>query len=218
MNAEQLHDAISALPSDLITEADKYRRAPARPVRWQRYAAMAASFVLVLFSSLWCVRYLGMDRGKDAALEPAAPMEACVEEAAVEAAPAAPVSGMEAAADEAPIVEEKRSEVTAESADSGQNSNTACQAAVPQVTVSGDFEPRELASEERLTLSRLLSGLNYRREDVCECIAEITVTVDGESTFFINLEEGFVRCSRGQAMLTRTQIDTLREILFPAEP
>ena len=214
MNAEQLHDAISALPSDLITEADKYRRAPARPVRWQRYAAMAASFVLILFSGLWCVRYLGMDRGKDAAREP---MEICVDEAAVEAAPAAPVPEMEAAADEAPIVEEKRSEVTAESADSGQNSNTACQASVPQITVSGDVEPRELVSEERLALSRLLSELIYLPENVCECIAEITVTVDGESTFFINLEEGFVRCSRGQAMLTRTQIDTLREILMPAQ-
>lgn len=214
MNAERLHDAISALPSDLITEADKYRRAAARSVRWQRYAAMAASFVLILFSGLWCGRYLGMDRGKGTAREP---MEICVDEAAVEAAPAAPAPEMEDAADEAPVVEEKRSEVTAESAASGQNSNTACQAAVPQVTVSGDFEPRELTSEERLALSRLLSELIYLPENVCECIAEITVTVDGESTFFINLEEGFVRCSRGQAMLTRTQIDTLREILMPAQ-
>lgn len=49
MTAEQLHDALSLLPSDLIAAADKLRTAPRKAViYWRKYAAIAACAVLVL--------------------------------------------------------------------------------------------------------------------------------------------------------------------------
>ena len=53
MNAEQFHDALSQLPSDLVAETDKLRRTPRTAViPWKRWAALAACLVLVLSSGL----------------------------------------------------------------------------------------------------------------------------------------------------------------------
>lgn len=216
MTVETLHDAITLLPGDLIAEADKKRTAPKAPVRWQRYAAMAACFALVTCASLWCVQLLSPRKTTESctAEAPAVMQEtAAANDAAAAAAPAA----AEAAPKEECAPEEQVGGGIQDSA-SGESSGTGCYGTtVPQVTVSGDFEPRELSSEERVTLARLLSELEYRPEDICECIAEITVTVNGEDRFFINLDEGFVRGPQGQAQLTQAQIDTLREIFYPVE-
>ena len=49
MNAEQFHDALGMLPSDLITEADKRRSAPKKTViYWRKIVTVAACAVLVL--------------------------------------------------------------------------------------------------------------------------------------------------------------------------
>jgi len=49
MTAEQLHDALGMLSSDLIAETDALRTRPRTPViQWHRWAAMAACLVLVL--------------------------------------------------------------------------------------------------------------------------------------------------------------------------
>lgn len=54
MNAEQFHDALTLLPGDLITAADKCRTAPQkRTIPWQRYAAMAACLALILYGGFW---------------------------------------------------------------------------------------------------------------------------------------------------------------------
>lgn len=54
MNAEQFHDALTLLPGDLITAADKCRTAPQkRIIPWQRYAAMAACLALILYGGFW---------------------------------------------------------------------------------------------------------------------------------------------------------------------
>lgn len=57
MTAEQLHDALGLLPSDLIAEADARRCAPKKTViRWQRWAAMAACAVLAFGCTLVAIR------------------------------------------------------------------------------------------------------------------------------------------------------------------
>lgn len=49
MTAEQLHDALGMLPSDLITETDKLRSRPHKTViYWRQLAAVAACAVLIL--------------------------------------------------------------------------------------------------------------------------------------------------------------------------
>jgi len=216
MTSETLHDAITLLPTDLITEADKKRSAPRAPIRWQRYAAMAACCALVMAGSMWCLQILSRGGAKEAAAEVPAAMQITIDEAAPEEMPAEAAPKAEAAAPESAAGEAVPE--TSICTDSNQSADTGCYGTtIPEVTISGACESRILTSDERLTLSRLLSGLTYRTEDVCECIAEITVTVNGEEKFFINLDEGFVRGPQGQAKLTQTQTETLRELLFPQD-
>lgn len=111
MTGEQLHDAISLLPADLVAEADALRQS--RPLRcrshWKRYAAMAACFALVLGCAL-TVR-LGMAQKMSHS------------EAVMEAAPA------EIPALQAPEAEAEASAVTAagtaRDADNGQSMDSA---------------------------------------------------------------------------------------------
>lgn len=56
MTAEQLHDALTLLPADLVAEVDKKRSRSPRIIPWKRYAAMAACFAVVLCSSWLCLR------------------------------------------------------------------------------------------------------------------------------------------------------------------
>lgn len=192
MNAEQLHDAISLLPPDLIAETEKKRRAPASPRRWQRFAAMAACFALMVCGSVWCfslLRWGGV--GKAAAQTPAA-----LHAPAEEAAPAAPQA--EAAAQDRPLMKN----------DSAQSSTTVAGSTV-SLLVEGI--PRELSEEDRLALAELLQTLAYRKDAVCECSTEITATVDG-IRYQIHPEEGFVRCADGQARLTPGQTSFLKRL------
>lgn len=48
MNAEQLHDALTQLPDDLIAEADTLRLPKKKTILWKRLVPIAACFALVL--------------------------------------------------------------------------------------------------------------------------------------------------------------------------
>ncbi len=48
MTVEELHDALTLLPADLVAEADKRRSRKPRVVLWHRWAAMAACLTLIL--------------------------------------------------------------------------------------------------------------------------------------------------------------------------
>lgn len=48
MTAEQLHDALTLLPADLVAQADKKRSRRPRGILWKRYAAMAACLAVIL--------------------------------------------------------------------------------------------------------------------------------------------------------------------------
>lgn len=93
MTAEQLHDALGMLPSDLITQTDMRRNQRVKPViHWHRWVSMAACMVLILGCSLIFAGKIvpGMGGMTESAAdcvpqEPAALMEeSCLE------APAAP--------------------------------------------------------------------------------------------------------------------------------
>lgn len=204
MTAEKLHDAISLLPADLIAQVDQKRSAPHPTLRWQRYAAMAACFGIIAFSGLWCLSHL-RPGAKEAAYDMAmAPMEArssgmenpwmaqSAEEACL--SPTAPETGSYA-----------KSEM-----DTGNP--TLDDVATASVTVSLEGIPHSLSDEDESQVLDILGSLTYDPEAICNCIAPITIAVDGEVEYEINLEEGFVRCAQGQAALTEPQLDTLSDI------
>lgn len=93
MNPEQLHDALSQLPDDLIAEVDALRRPAKKGIPWKRLVPVAACFALVL--TLLTVA-LPLLTGKDAVMEsqysnigaPMAQESAGEPEAPMESAPA----------------------------------------------------------------------------------------------------------------------------------
>lgn len=102
MTAEQLQDALSLLPSDLIEEADALRRSPKKaPIPFRRWAALAAAFVLVLGCGLFAAR-AGLMAGSGGSSAPSmdkAAMPECEPEAPAAVAP-------DIVTDEAPAQEE----------------------------------------------------------------------------------------------------------------
>lgn len=101
MTVEQLHDALTLLPGDLVAEADKRRRKKFdhKPcvIQWQRMAAMAACLALVIFAGRFCMTAFG-PKGSSAAMadmvEMAAAPEAMMQSAAIEDVPAEAENGL----------------------------------------------------------------------------------------------------------------------------
>ncbi len=84
MNAEQIHDALTLLPSDLIEEADRMRSRKPKMQQWKRFAAMAACFALVFCAGWYGVQIFSIKYAV-AGSTAAAPMMQAAEDAAVEA-------------------------------------------------------------------------------------------------------------------------------------
>lgn len=72
MTVQQLHDALTLLPDDLILETDRRRSRGKRVIPWKHYAAMAACFALVLSASLFCMRLISPKGAAETAQAPAA--------------------------------------------------------------------------------------------------------------------------------------------------
>lgn len=100
MTAEQLHDAIGLLPSDLIAEADKRRCPKPKVIPWRRCAAMAACFVLVFGCGLFAMEVFAPKGATETAME--APAAAAPMEQAAPLAPAADSAVSEESVTEAP--------------------------------------------------------------------------------------------------------------------
>ena len=64
-----------------------------------------------------------------------------------------------------------------------------------------------------LALTDLLLNLDYRQKEVCRCMAEYRVDTEFALGYEVNLTEGFARCGKGQAKLTRQQVEQIREII-----
>jgi hypothetical protein len=104
MNAEQFHDALTLLPGDLITAADKYRTSSQkRIIPWRRYAAMAACLALICCSVWWLGLYQGPSSDTAAQMEsamdqvslglPSSPGTCAPQESVNDGAPKAPAEG-----------------------------------------------------------------------------------------------------------------------------
>ena len=91
MTAEQLHDALGLLPSDLIEEADALRHNPRKkPIPFRRLTALAAAFVLVLGCGLFAMKAgLLSDQKTESVVDMAAPQAPREESFLTEDAPAA---------------------------------------------------------------------------------------------------------------------------------
>lgn len=90
MTAEKLHDALSLLPSDLITATDKVRTQPrATVIHWRRWVSMAACIVLILGCSMVFAKKIlpGMGGRMETAIEYESAVMDCAPEAPAAAAP-----------------------------------------------------------------------------------------------------------------------------------
>lgn len=82
MTTEQLHDALTLLPADLVAAADQRRSRKTPVIHWHRWAAMAACLALIVYAGGFCARMLApkktesaVDMEMAAAEQEAAPAE-----------------------------------------------------------------------------------------------------------------------------------------------
>lgn len=68
-----------------------------------------------------------------------------------------------------------------------------------------------------VTLTDILANLAYDPMKVCRCKPEYTVDTEFGKGYGINLTQGYARCEKGQADLTREQIEAIEEIIEWAE-
>ncbi len=111
MNPEQIHDALTLLPSDLIAEADRMRSRKPKVLQWKRFAAMAACFALVCFAGWYGMQMFSLKHAA-AGSTAAAPMMQAADQAAPAEMPESG-SGINDIPAEAPAaVEQDRAENT----------------------------------------------------------------------------------------------------------
>ena len=201
MTAEKLHDALSLLPADLITETDKLRTNP-RPkvIAWKRVLPMAACFALLLSCGVfWSMRQSG---GKSA------PMEMMMQEAAAEA-PAENGVITEVPAEEELCIDHSHrfaEEMEDKKAASGYCGNM-------QTTVYLNGEEYTFGGSDSVAITDILANLAYDPAEICRCMTEFTVDTELLQGIGVNLTEGFARCEQGQAALTEAQVKKLQEII-----
>lgn len=228
MTVHELHDALNLLPGDLITAADRWRTAPnPKRIPWKRILPMAACLVLLLGAGLMLRREMLLSHivMKEAVAEaPMAPAPVEQEIAADEAkaeAPAAEVPAEDAMVSSSVTGSENSMEEElcidhshrfAEAGDPGED--------VPSgycgnmlTTVYLDEMNFTLADSYSVTITDILINLNYDPNEVCRCMAEFTVDTEMLPGIEVNLTEGFARCEKGQAALTESQTEAIREII-----
>lgn len=88
MTGEQLHDALTLLPADLIAQADEARCRKSNVIRWKQLAAMAACFALLICSA--AVFHHSQQKNSSTEMAAAAPFAAMREEAAASGDTGAP--------------------------------------------------------------------------------------------------------------------------------
>lgn len=236
MTVENLHDAIGQLPSDLIAKVDEKRNRKSRVIPLRRYAAMAASFALVLFCSLFFVTHfvsLGGSNEKAAVMEAMEKAAADVETmAAVEAPAAAYEEAAPESADEGlcslPTESPRADSKTAVSGNSGicidhahspvekqEDNTTGAIGGCGNTTayVYYDTDTYVLSGSDAIRLSYILDNLEYDPASLCRCIPDHRADTEAASGYEISLKNYFVRYNGGQAALTAEQTETLTEII-----
>lgn len=240
MTAQDLHDALNLLPSDLITAADRVRTASApKAVRWRKWVSLAAVLALVMGTTLVFQRNIGFDSLKGASAAPesamqqapaAAPMApAPVEDEADEMIPEEPAAeapkewggttnSTAKGGDEKPMEEElmiDHSHRFAEGGEEGRSTGAYCGNML--TTVYLEEMNFTLAGRDSVTITDILANLDYDPDAVCRCVAEFTVDTELLSGIHVNLTQGFARCEKGQAALTEEQAQILQDIIDSLE-
>lgn len=64
--------------------------------------------------------------------------------------------------------------------------------------------------DHSVTLTDILINLDYNPAKICKCLAEYKVDTEFGTDYGVNLTEGYARCEKGQADLTREQIDLIK--------
>ena len=240
MTAQDLHDALNLLPSDLITAADRVRTASApKAVRWRKWVSLAAVLALVMGTTLVFQRNIGFDSLKGASAAPESAMQQ-----APAAAPMAPAP-VEDEADEM-IPEEPAAEVPAESGSSSVSASMGGDEKAMEEELYMDHSHRfaeggeegrstgaycgnmlttvyleemnfTLAGSDSVKITDILANLDYDPDAVCSCVAEFTVDTELLSGIHVNLAQGFARCEKGQAALTEEQAQILQDIIDSLE-
>ncbi len=215
MTAEKLHDAIGLLPADLVGETDALRRSvkpKASRSSWRRITAMAACFAVVLLAGMLVRGAMGGKKSASseitmqnpAAAETFAAMEDNTVDAQEEAkeersqgvAPAdaghthAPAAGTEAATGDG----------------IGYCGNTSA-------TVYIDGEDHIIWGSDAIALTDILDNLSYDPDKLCSCPAEYAADTEMDTGYEISLTNYFVRHGGGQADLTETQAETIRQVI-----
>lgn len=242
MTAEKLHDALTLLPADLITEVDKKRSGRPNVISWTRYVAAAACLLLVMSSGWFGLLMFGGTGGSAKETAAEAPAEAAVMQneammaetraaAAYEEDAAAPEAAEEAPAaiDEtlcalptAPATGNTTSENTslcidhshhpAEEFGDTETGSTGWCGNTSAVLYIGG-EAHTIYGSDAITLTKILISLDYDPDNLCRCTAEYTADTEIDSGYEINLTEYFARFNGGQAGLTQEQADALGEII-----
>lgn len=240
MTAQDLHDALNLLPSDLITAADRVRTASApKAVRWRKWVSLAAVLALVMGTTLVFQRNIGFDSLKGASAAPesamqqapaAAPMApAPVEDEADEMIPEEPAAeapkewggttnSTAKGGDEKPMEEElmiDHSHRFAEGGEEGRSTGAYCGNML--TTVYLEEMNFTLAGRDSVTITDILANLDYDPDAVCRCMAEFTVDTETLAGIQVNLTQGFARCEKGQAALTEEQAQILQDIIDSLE-
>ena len=58
-------------------------------------------------------------------------------------------------------------------------------------------------------VAKILSGISYDKDQICNCLPEYNLALSNGVTYGIHLEEGYIRCEKGQASLTQPPIEAL---------
>lgn len=229
MTVHDLHDALTLLPSDLVTATDKLRSSAGRNVvQWRRWLSLAACLVLVLSTALVFGRRIlpAVGGSKDAVAQ--APAAAAPMESGKLTPTEAPAAAEPAAPQEAPAAESALSGVTEENAAEEElyidHSHQFAQARTEdrpavgycgnmQTTIFVDGEEYTIGGSDSVTLTDILINLVYDPDEVCRCVAEFTVDTEMLAGIEVNLTEGFARCEQGQAALTEEEAKTIQTII-----
>ena len=231
MTPEQIHDALTLLPADLITEADKVRSTPRKmPLRLRsRVAAAACAAIVLMLGSFAIANFLpSMQKSAESIAEapaaeapnapaPMAPAEMQQESFAMDTITLTPTGEPEEApAAEAPdgdhrhIFDESHTTNNSTAAIGGYCGNT-----LTTVTIGGDSF--DLWGSDSIAITRILDNLDYDPNQICRCIAPILVDTELIAGIEVNLTEGFARCEMGQASLTKKQVQTIQAIIDSLE-
>lgn len=224
MTVENLHDALTLLPGDLITAVDRVRTAPkTKVIRWRRWVSLAAVLVLVVSTGLVFQRNIlpGIGGAKmesiaqaPAAMAPAPMENGITGDTAFTEAPAAEAPAEDSAADEKAAEEElyiDHAHRFAEETETSKATKGYCGNMMTTVCLNGT--EYSFAGSDSVAITDILIHLNYDPDEVCRCRAEFTVDTEMLSGIEVNLTEGFARCEKGQAALTEKQATVLQEII-----